>query len=76
MLKPDESNARVMICVPAASVAGTLTVVQVCQPPVAGTVTDAHTVLGVPKPTCIAPPAGEATRSWTLYAPAVAIFTV
>ena len=62
-LSPPVSNAAAIACRPAASVTGTDTVTQVCQPPVAGIVIGAETLLGAPKATCMAPPPGEATRT-------------
>ena len=65
-LNPLASKARVMICVPALSVTGTSTVVQVCQLPVDGIDTALHTPL-LSKPTCIAPPPlGDATRNCSM----------
>ena len=43
MLRPAVSNSSVICCWPAASVTGTFTVVQFCQPPVAGIETCADT---------------------------------
>ncbi len=45
-LTPAVSKRTVINCGPAPSVTGTETVVQFCQPPVAGTATRAHTLLG------------------------------
>jgi hypothetical protein len=57
------SNRIVICCVPAPSDTGTLTVVQDCQPPVAGTCTVFQTLLAVLNPMWSEPPEGEATRS-------------
>src|SRR5262249_29850619 len=66
-LKPGASNDSVMIWLPAPSVTGTFTVVQFCQPPVAGMLTAVQTLLGPLKPRCIEPPPpGDATRSWAV----------
>jgi hypothetical protein len=59
---PPVSKSSVISCPPAPSVTGTLTVVQACQAPVAGTVTTFHTLLLVLNPMCKLPPLGEATR--------------
>ena len=63
---PPVSNVKVITCVPAPSVTGTVTVVHDCQPPVAGTLTAVHTPLAPLNPTCIDAPLGEATRSCRL----------
>ena len=60
---PGVSKSRVICWTPAASVKGTVTLVQFCQPPVAGIATETHTLLVVLKPTCMVAPDGDATRS-------------
>src|SRR5580765_6449111 len=75
-LNPLVSANSVICCTPAPSVTLTDTVVQFCHPPVAGIDTGAQTLLAALKPTCMAPPPGDATRSWTVYVPALATFTV
>ena len=49
----------------AESVTGIVTVVQFCQPPVAGIDTTLQELLTPLKPTCIDAPPGDATRSCT-----------
>src|SRR6266853_126990 len=62
-LYPPVSDMIVSCCTPAPSVAVKLTVVQVCQPPVFGTLTCCHTLLALLNPTCILVPLlGDATR--------------
>src|SRR5437868_4577876 len=64
ILKPPLSIPSVMIWLPAPSVTLTLTVVHVCQPPVAGMLTGVHTLLAALNPRCSdPPPLGAATRS-------------
>src|SRR5436305_1585849 len=66
-LNPPLSNASVITCVPAPSVTGRVTVVQVCHDPVFGMLIVDQTLLGPLKPTCIEPPPfGEATRTCTV----------
>src|SRR5262245_42174788 len=60
---PPLSKLTVINCWPVPSVTGTLTVVQFCQSPVAGTETLAQTPLDPLKPRCIDPPLTDATRS-------------
>ena len=60
---PPVSKSSVICCTPAPSVTVSDTVVQFCQPPVAGIDTVFHTLLAVLKPTCMAAPPGEATRN-------------
>ena len=55
-----------MICVPALSVTGSVTVVQFCQPPVAGIEIVVHDGLLPLNPRCIEAPLGDATRSCTV----------
>jgi hypothetical protein len=62
-LNPLVSKNSVMTCSPAVSVTGTFTVVQVCQPPVAGTGTAVRTLLPLNPRRSDAPPFGDATRS-------------
>src|SRR5436190_17376123 len=66
MLKPAVSAVSVICCVPAPSVIGTDTVVQFCQPPVAGTVTGFEVLLVPLNATCSVAPLGDATRRLTV----------
>ena len=66
-LKPAMSKRSVITCLPAPSVTGSVTFVQVCHEPVFGMLIVDQTLLGPLKPTCIEPPPfGEATRSCTV----------
>ena len=65
-LKPLVSASTVICCVPAPSVTGTETVVQLCQSPVAGIETVLQTLLAVLNPRCSEAPVGEATRTCTM----------
>ncbi len=66
-LNPPLSNASVISCGPAASVTGTVTSAQFCQPPVAAIGTAVQTALEPLKPRCSEPlPAGDAVRSRTV----------
>jgi hypothetical protein len=75
-LNPLVSARSVICCTPAPKVTVIETVVQFCQPPVAGIDTGTQTLLAVLNPTCIAAPPGDATRTCTVYAPALATATV
>ena len=70
------SNISVITCVPDASATGTLTLVQFCQPPVAGTLTLDQTELEPLKPRCSCAPLGEATRISAVYPPELETLTL
>src|SRR5262249_44884050 len=70
-------SKRIVICwTPPPSVTGTDTVVQFCQPPVAGIETVFHTLLALLNPRCIDAPPGEARRGCRGRFPAAVTFPV
>jgi hypothetical protein len=75
-LNPPASNTSRTDCLPAASVTGTPTVVQTCQPPVRGTVTTPVMFVEPARTWSAPPPSGDATRMFRTYLPATATDTV
>ena len=78
MFQPPLSWFTVRVCVPAGRVTLAVTIVQVCQPPVAATFTAPERLVPELLAMCSAPvtPLGEARRRLTVYEPAVATLTV
>ena len=78
MFHPAASWAIVRVCTPAGRVTVAVTVVQSCQPPVAGTLI--RPLRSVPEALAMSRPPvtalGAARRRLTVYVPAVATFTV
>src|ERR1044072_3753125 len=74
-LKPPTGTNKRRVCSPAARVAVAVTVVQFCQPPVAGTEVVASMAVSLLS-WMLPPPFWLATRYWIVYSPAVWTFTL
>jgi hypothetical protein len=78
MFQPAASWLTVNVCTPAGSVTVAVTLVQFCQPPVAGALTEPERLLPEELEICKASvtAVGAATRKVTVYVPAVPTLTV